>query len=633
MKRPGFALLLAFLLPDLLANTALAATVEQLAAEDFVTEVKISPGGSYLVVRILTDGSYTLRFIDRKTFKVVGGFGFSSSRVEVGDFAWINDERLAVQVNEDLVGEDKPDSHGELYAMNVDGSQREAIFGMSAHEMQTGSHIKKKSADPAWGKVIDVLPEYPDHVLVSSWPRLTRADNRPRRPTAVRIDHKTGVAEGDTKLARHEGATFHVGPGGEIRLVMSRSPEGAIDLQVLPKGQETWVDSSASQLGDTFQPVAVTDDLEWAYALDTASSDLTGLHKLRLDGAEYNQIYANDKVDVTSVIAGTDGRSAYGIRVDDGYPSYLTFLPSHPEAETFKQLLGAFTGNLVSIRSRTSDGRYWIARAGTDIMAGRYYLFDSEAGALTPLFDTREGLAVEELSPMQPIAFASFDGQEIAGYLTPASNGKKDKLVVLVHDGPHDRDYWGFNPTVQVLATRGYSVLQVNYRGSAGYGQRFRALGAGKWSSDVQKDIAAGASWAIEQGYADAGKICIMGTGFGGYSAVLGAIQHSDLYACAVANDGFYDLDRIDGRDDRQAFGLDDSALKDAAGATSPLASAASVRVPLMIAYSDGNRVTGAHADDFGEALSKQKKKADVHEVENRVAYLNRALKFLDSHL
>lgn len=145
---------------------------------------------------------------------------------------------------------------------------------------------------------------------------------------------------------------------------------------------------------------------------------------------------------------------------------------------------------------------------------------------------------------MEPVSFTSFDGMDISGYYTAAKEHEGDTapLVVLVHGGPRARDYWGFNPEVQVLATQGYSVLQINFRGSDGYGKDFLDAGNRQWGNAIQKDIIAATRWAIATDRAEAGRVCIMGSSFGGYSAMQSAILEPDLYSCVVANAGIYDL-------------------------------------------------------------------------------------------
>ena len=186
----------------------------------------------------------------------------------------------------------------------------------------------------------------------------------------------------------------------------------------------------------------------------------------------------------------------------------------------------------------------WVVHASTDVDAGSYYLFNREANTIILLFSSRPEVKSEELAYVEPIEFESFDGRKVAGYFTEAKGreGEISPLIVLVHKGPGNRAYWEFSSEVQALAINGYSVLQINFRGSRGYGSEFERAGDRQWGNNIQKDIIAGTRWAIEQKKASAGNVCIMGTNFGAYSALQSAILAPDLYACSVAVDGIYDF-------------------------------------------------------------------------------------------
>lgn len=162
----------------------------------------------------------------------------------------------------------------------------------------------------------------------------------------------------------------------------------------------------------------------------------------------------------------------------------------------------------------------------------------------TLLSDVNPKLSKVELLPKKAISFQSRDGLTLHGYLTyPASNVTTDlPVVVLVHDGPYRRESIDFDAEVQFLANRGYLVFQPNYRGSAGYGKKFWAAGFKEWGGKIQSDIIDGVTWLIHQGVVDKNKVAIMGTGFGGYSALHGATYNSSFYKCAISLSGYTNL-------------------------------------------------------------------------------------------
>src|ERR1044072_2555508 len=152
---------------------------------------------------------------------------------------------------------------------------------------------------------------------------------------------------------------------------------------------------------------------------------------------------------------------------------------------------------------------------------------------------------MEALGVMKTITYKAADGTEIPGYLTIPSGLKAEKLplIVLPHDGPAARDTFRFSFLRTFLANRGYAVLQMNYRGSSGYGQNWKDAAKEGWSGVVYSDITDATRWAIAQGIADPKRVCIAGWGFGGYAALLGAVRNSDLYKCSITIEGISDLE------------------------------------------------------------------------------------------
>ncbi len=179
----------------------------------------------------------------------------------------------------------------------------------------------------------------------------------------------------------------------------------------------------------------------------------------------------------------------------------------------------------------------------TDVDPGQVLYYSAKSGEIKELVAINPSLKNIELSPMQAVSYFSRDGKLINGFLTyPLIKKDKYPVVVLVHDGPNSRDNWGFNQEVQFLANRGYAVFQVNYRGSTGFGKEFVKEGYKQWGGEIQNDISDGVSWLIHQGIADKDRVAIMGTGFGGYSALYAACFNPTLYKCAISSSGYTNL-------------------------------------------------------------------------------------------
>ena len=624
-------------------------TLEELYAHAKVSDIKISPTGDYLALRLFEDGKHSILFMDRATQQSLGSLQHQGQS-EIGTFYWANHERVVAHVYELGQGQEAPKNYGELVAGNYDGSRTETIFGYRAGERQTGSIVRKKDVEYAWGEVVDPLPENRQHILISS---TSMSLSKGRPPAAELLDVYTGKGAGRVHAAKFPGGRFLTDSLGAVRMVSGRDASMQLHVEALPAGAQEWVELDSSNYGSSFWPVAISDDGESAFALGNIDSDKLGLYRMSLDGTGIKQVYVNEFVDITSVNLTPDRRSVYAMRIDKNFPSYLLLSSAHEEATVFKQLLQLFPGQAVEIISESEDGRFWIVQTSSDVDPGTYFLLDREENSLRPLFRSLPDIDPKELSNVEPIEFESFDGLRVTGYFTPAKDAGKAvaPMVVLVHGGPRSRDYWQFEPDVQALATRGFSVLQVNFRGSDGFGDRFMHAGDRHWGDHVQQDIIAGTRWAIADGRAEPGKICIMGASFGAYSAVQSATLEPDLYACAVANAGIYDLALMYEKGDIEDYYFGIAYLEEAIGRDedqlrkfSPVYNVASLKAPLLVAHGKvDDRAPYEHAKKLMKALDDHDKKYDTYiigreahgfyDTGNQVEYMEGAIKFLKKHL
>jgi dipeptidyl aminopeptidase/acylaminoacyl peptidase len=668
-----------FALTLLVSLPAASATIEELFEQPTIKQIKISPTGDYLATRVFVGGVHSLLFMKRESLDVLGGLKFRGTN-EVGDFYWANRERVVAEIYEVGKTQDASKYSGELFATNYDGTKAEIIFGYRSGEAgigrvttidrpheeagtgrmttignrpgeaRTGTIVKRKTSDYAWAQMIDPFPGDDREILISSTSMSKSFD---RRPVAMMLDVYTGIDNGRVHTSKYPGGRFFTDSQGEIRLVSGVDDDNKTHVEGLPAGTQEWIEFPDTNIGSNFTPVAIADDLKSAYVLDNINSDKIGLYKLSLDGKEYKKIYSNDDVDISDVNLSTDGRSVYAMRIDKNYPSYLVFSNASEEAKNFKNILQTFPGLIVELSSRSADGQFWIVQASSDVDAGSFYLFDRDENSLRLLFRSLPNVNAEELSVVEPIEFDSFDGRRITGYFTPAitESNAVPPLVVLVHGGPRSRDYWQYDPEVQALATQGFSVLQINYRGSSGFGDNFKRAGNLHWGDLIQQDIISGTRWAIASGKADKANICIMGAGFGAYSAVQSAILEPDLFSCAVANAGIYDLELMYKRGDIEDFYWGDAYLEEVIGRDeeqlktfSPVHNVASLKSPVFIAHGKRDkRAPYEHAKRLKKELDrlnkqyewfvKSRKAHGFYDTENQVEYMKAALVFLNKHL
>jgi dipeptidyl aminopeptidase/acylaminoacyl peptidase len=301
----------------------------------------------------------------------------------------------------------------------------------------------------------------------------------------------------------------------------------------------------------------------------------------------------------------------------------------------------------------TEDGKLAIIRADADRVPPRYYLFDVETNHLSQIVSVLPGIDSEQMRPMEPYKLKVRDGTEMFAYLTrPDDSDGPFPMVVLPHGGPHGvRDYWSFNAEVQMLASRGYAVLQVNYRGSGGYGRDFLYGGYGKWGTVMQDDLTDATHWAIDTGIAAEDRICIYGGSYGGYAAMMGVVREPDLYQCAIAYVGVYDIELmfkkgdIPNRDSgvvflKEAVGEDKEDLR----ARSPVHNLDKVKAPVFIVHgAQDHRVDVKHAYRLRDGLKKLGKPYEwmlkpneghgFYKSENRLELYERMVSFLEKYI
>lgn len=270
--------------------------------------------------------------------------------------------------------------------------------------------------------------------------------------------------------------------------------------------------------------------------------------------------------------------------------------------------------------SASRDGTKLLIASHADIRPSNYYVLDTTTGKLLRIGSANPALAEKPLAPMQSVKIKAPDGTMLPGYLTlpPGSAGRKVPMIVYPHGGPHARDSWGYDFMVQFMASRGYAVLQVNFRGSTGYGWEWYEAGLRNWGTVMVDDITAATKWAIAEGIADPANTCIVGWSYGGYAALMSAVREPDLYRCAVSIAGVADL-RALAREDARFYGgrqratytLGDDVSELKAG--SPLRAVDKIKAPVLLVHGDADiQVDVDHSKRMARALKGADKKYEL---------------------
>jgi dipeptidyl aminopeptidase/acylaminoacyl peptidase len=326
-------------------------------------------------------------------------------------------------------------------------------------------------------------------------------------------------------------------------------------------------------------------------------------------------LFEHPEVDVTTALFGEDG-SVDGVVYEDDRPRVRWLKPELVALQgTIDRALPGKT-NFISGRSRNGNLVLIYSSAADD--PGIYYVLDRAARRMDPFISPYARLEGRAFAPVRAVRYRSRDGLDIRAYLTlpPGRPERGLPLVILPHGGPFVRDSWTFNPEVQFLASRGYAVLQPNFRGSTGYGRDFVERGYGQLGAGMIDDIDDGVGWLAEQGIVDRARVCIMGSSYGGYAAIWAAIRSPERYRCAISWAGPTDWRRMLRYDARYLLPqrymrewrrhLEGEERVDL-DAVSPLRQQARLTVPLLLGHGERDqRVPVDQSRDLVRALTRR---------------------------
>ena len=534
----------------LLAGVTLAAPVSftDLARHSRYKMVKISPDGTHIAATsVLDSGQTVLTLINLVTKKGVNVAPREGD--DVLDFWWVSPKYVVYDDAQHQGGWDMPLATGELYSVEADGGSPTMLYGYRAGGMQAGSHIHKVTAENGTAEFLSRIGGDSDHVLVSitSWEGSGSAGGL---SAVYRVDVRDGNKMRVTGAPIRE-ASFLADHHGHVRFAMGDDLDGKRVIYIHPDGGDWELLSQASN--DRDWPIAFSADDKTAWFTCPGSPGF-GVCKFDPDTRKMTHAWSNPHVQATDPAQGLAYGSVIGVEFTDGRPAVAVFDNQAPGVKALVELMQQYPGEDVHFVSGTDDGSKAIALVQADVDPGTFFLYDKASNTFSPLLQRAKWIDPNQLGRAAPFTFTTRDGLSEQGYVTypPGKDGAKNlPMVVFVHGGPYGiRDWWEYDPYVQAMATRGYAVLQVNYRGSGGYGFDFEKAGWHQWGGTMQDDVTDATRWAIAQGIADRNRICIYGGSYGGYAALEGAVSVPDLYKCAIGYVGVYNLPDMLGRRD-----------------------------------------------------------------------------------
>lgn len=670
------ALLLSLLLCGLLPLCGFAAADQApeaaaLFADPLFLDARISPGGEYLALVENIEGHGQVAIVDLDEMKTT-----AARRLELNDHVykvwWVGDERVVFSVAVKFGTRSAPLMTNKLWAMNADGSNPRQLFGA----VDSAAISRSGTADHAFPAMLDPLPHDPRHALVVAWTPQTggsviRNLELRSRPEVWRIDVLAGSRPGEryrgetgTRIPHTRRKSLGRGPldngwlfvdgDGAVRIAMGY--EGAsFALYHRAAGDQPWEPLGSGHAVDSdvqLDPIGFDRGNRRLTVLRSERGVSTGLFAIDTKTGEETELFRASGFDLeeADLCLNRYGEVVGVNLMADTNRSYV--LADDPDAELYQSLAASLSGQRVDVTSYSRDGSRAIVHAASDRNPGTYYLYDRKERSLRRLYNVLAGVDPERMASVRPIKLAARDGTQLRGYLTTPRDGPALDLplLVLVHGGPEDRDRHAFDPEVQLLASRGFAVLQVNFRGSSGFGSEFLSAGEREWGGAMQDDVTDATRWAVDQGIADPDRICIYGTSYGAYAALMGAVREPQLYRCAAGLAGVYDLPLMFGRGDIPTYpageayldrilGRDEAQLRQ----RSPVYLAEQIQIPVFLAH--GGKDERAHPEHFHRmrkaleqagnpplTLFVSEEGHGFYGLANRLAFYDRLLDFLVSH-
>jgi dipeptidyl aminopeptidase/acylaminoacyl peptidase len=608
MKAGKWGLLLALSMASLPAVAVV--DLGQFIRKDEFNEIKISPSGEYYAATVPLEDGTALTLFRRGDLKGVGGFR-PRRNAHVNDFEWVSDDRVLISIAEKFGVLDQPQPTGEIYTVKANGGQADLLVGFRVQGNGAGTRIQPKKVEDVAAFLIDGLPGDDRNAVISVWPLMgdepfTRAE---------RMDVVSGRR---TTLARApvRRASFVTDNGGEVRLAYGADADNVSKLYYRDAAGSDWRlvnDQNASKRIEV--PLGFSADNRLAYLQVRGGDDGTD-RIVAWDPASNARttVLHHAGADPLSIIHRNGTSIPVGAQVMDGRHRTLFFDDASPEARQYRSLEAAFPDQSVRITSSTRDGALLLVRVWSGSSPGDFYLFDVAQKKVAHVVSSGSWIDPDKAATVEPFTFKARDGLAIHGYLTRPRGASGARPMVLVpHGGPFGIfDGWQYDRDAQMLAAAGYTVMQVNYRGSGNYGWAFQTAGARQWGGAMQDDLTDATRWAVEQGHADASRICIYGASYGGYAALMGVAKEPSLYRCAAGYVGVYDLpmmQRQDGRKrrslgnwSREWVGEDMAAL----AAASPNRLAERIRVPVFLAAGGEDEIAPVEHTRMMEAALKK---------------------------
>ena len=539
------------------------------------------------------------------------------------------------------------DNRRILYLQDVGGNENWRLYAVELDTLEIRDLTPYENVQV---QIVDTNKKFPGELLIGM--------NKDREE--VHDVYRLNLVSGELRMvAKNPGniAGWTTDAEMRVRAALATTPDGGSNLLVRETEASDWQNKGHWEPDDALEggPICFSQDGNSLYLRDSREANALRLRRLDLRTNEIEVIAEDPEYDVGDMIIHPDTYKIQAVGFEKARNEWVILDDSiRDDITRIRQL---HPGDFF-LSSRDHADATWLLGFTADNGPVPYFSYNRTDKAATFLFDHRPDLREYRLEPMQPISFPSRDGLTLHGYLTLPPNVNETTnpqlpMVLNVHGGPWHRDSWGFHPEAQWLANRGYACLQINFRGSTGYGKRFLNAGNREWGGKMHDDLVDAVQWAIGQGIADPKRIGIYGGSYGGYAALAGATFTPELFACAVAIVGPSNLitfirsippywstflamlqKRVGNPDTESEFLI----------SRSPLTYVDRIGIPMLIAQGANDpRVKQAESEQIVEAMSRKGIPHDYMlfpdeghgfaKPENRLKFYARAEQFLAQHL